>query len=154
MLIAGEGGKDGEVHFIFFERDGKEKQRVTLAKYGFNAAIVANDYIFQNNDCLYVILHNMEASNSPCSLVKLTFEQEQWREKPSMKSVPMNDMRIPEVFKSCFTVRMDLILLVTNYRFIFFDDDLEVMKVLMVSSANGLGQTLTTCRLASKSSMD
>ena len=91
------------------------------------------------DDCFYVALYNLEMSHSPCSLVKVEYEGGQWCDNPRRKSVPMNEMRTQEIFANVFTLRDDLILIVTNLRFIFFDDDLEVLQIISVNSACSLG---------------
>ena len=79
-------------------------------------------------------------------MVKVEYESGKWCEKPRMKSVPMNEMRKAEIFSDCFTLKSDLILIVTNLSFVFFDDDLEALKIMPVTSACSLGKTITTCK--------
>ena len=66
----------------------------------------------------------------------------------------MNEMRKAELFVECFTLKTDLILIVTNLSFVFFDDDLEVLKIMPVNSACSLGKTITASKPSLRESED
>ena len=57
--------------------------------------MVSNDLIQSTEDRFYVVFYNLGSSKSPCSLMKLSYENGKWDEQPGMKSVPMNEIKKP-----------------------------------------------------------
>ena len=125
-----------------------------MPKYGREVATIAtdpNDLANAPQDCFYVVLSFVEeVSQSPCSLVKIMYENEsdKWVKKPGMTSIPMTEVRLPEILSGCFVLQRDLLLLVTNVKFMFFDKNLQVLNNIKVEDVCGFGQTLTTCSSA------
>ena len=136
-----------------------EIQRVWLPKEHYTCAMLVNDRRtyntntkdgkmrqFKDRNSFLIVLFHYILHEKPCKLVKFTRGQNfNW--DSNITQLPIVHPKGKSAkFKNCFILNGNITFLVTSFRTIFFDEDLQELKQLFVQSIDDSIRCVDCCR--------